>query len=100
MKKRNGMSSINKRALDTRIESLKNSTPRIPDYGAKPLRPGADEYTKYPSGTSNGGIAAKKESQKYTGDKLLGIATMHKSNAVPVTKDSDMAEATAKMRRG
>ena len=35
---------------------------------------------------SNG---SKKEFQKYTGDLIKGIATMHKSNAVPVTNDRD-----------
>jgi hypothetical protein len=36
----------------------------------------------------------------YTGDELLGIATMHKSNAVPVRKDSkDAAKEIASMRR-
>lgn len=39
----------------------------------------------------------KKENQ-YTGDKLLGIATMHKSNSVPVFKKED-AEDIARMRR-
>ena len=27
----------------------------------------------------------KRESQQYTGDFVIGIATLHKSNAVPVT---------------
>lgn len=36
---------------------------------------------------------------RYTGDKLMGIATMHKSNAVPVF-NSDQAVELAKMRRG
>lgn len=37
---------------------------------------------------------------QYTGDELLGIATMHKSNAVPVRKDSkDAAKEIASMRR-
>ena len=39
-----------------------------------------------------------KESPSYTGDKLLGIATMHKSNMVPVF-DSQSAEDISKMRR-
>ena len=43
---------------------------------------------------------AKKESNKYSGErKLLGIATMHKSNMVPVFSKDD-AEEIAKMRRG
>jgi hypothetical protein len=43
---------------------------------------------------------AKREPQVYNGKrKLLGIATMHKSNMVPVFSKDD-AEDIAKMRRG
>ena len=43
---------------------------------------------------------AKKEPQVYNGErKLLGIATLHKSNMVPVFSKDD-AEDIAKMRRG
>lgn len=42
---------------------------------------------------------AKVEAPRYTGDKLLGVALMHKSNYVPVFKQED-AVAIAKMRRG
>ena len=42
---------------------------------------------------------AKKEPQVYNGErKLLGIATMHKSNMVPVFSKDDVEEI-AKMRR-
>ena len=44
------------------------------------------------------GVAVKRESQKYTGTLIKGIATMHKSNAVPILNQED-AEAIAKMRR-
>lgn len=44
------------------------------------------------------GVATKKESPKYTGTLIKGIATMHKSNAVPILNQED-AEAVAKMRR-
>jgi len=44
------------------------------------------------------GVAVKKESQKYTGTLIKGIATMHKSNAVPILNQED-AEAISKMRR-
>lgn len=49
--------------------------------------------------TNRGEIAAKKESPVYTGDKLVGIGTLHKSNMVPVFNSSE-AEDIAKMRRG
>lgn len=65
-----------------------------------PLRPGSDDFRSIPSKQTTVCSTERKTTQYYSGDKLLGIATMHKSNAVPITKDSDMAIATAKMRRG
>jgi len=55
----------------------------------------------YPSGNGFGTASstAKKEPQKYTGTLIKGIATMHKSNAVPVI-DQKQAEEIARMRRG
>ena len=41
---------------------------------------------------------AKKESKQYTGDLITGIATMHKSNAVPVI-NQEQATEIANMRR-
>ena len=35
-------------------------------------------------------LLTKKESIKYTGDQLAGIGTLHKSNMVPVRKDSNI----------
>jgi len=35
----------------------------------------------------------------YTGDKIIGIGTMHKSNAVPIFSNQE-AEDISKMRRG
>ena len=52
--------------------------------------------TYKPSGSGMG----KKEPMKYTGDLIQGIATMHKSNAVPVMKGTDQAKDIARMRRG
>ena len=45
-----------------------------------------------------GGVCTKAPDKVYTGDKILGIGTMHKSNAVPIFSSED-AEAIAKMRR-
>lgn len=52
----------------------------------------------YPSLDSESGLGLKKESPQYTGDLLIGIATMHKSNAVPVLKQED-AEDLARMNQ-
>lgn len=53
------------------------------------------------NGTFNKGCSGgtKKESQKYTGDLIVGIATMHKSNAVPVMRGTNEAKEIAAMRR-
>jgi len=46
------------------------------------------------------GVCAKPDEKIYSGEmQLLGIATMHKSNMVPVFKKQD-AEDIARMRRG
>ena len=45
-----------------------------------------------------GGQCTKAEPLLYTGDKMLGVAQMHKSNAVPVFKQED-AIAISAMRR-
>jgi hypothetical protein len=47
-----------------------------------------------------GGVAPKAAAKKYSGEqKLLGIATMHKSNLVPVFS-KEAASEISKMRRG
>lgn len=56
------------------------------------------ESPKIPSGDIYDTFVASKKEMKYTGDKLMGIATMHKSNMVPVFKQED-AEEIARMRR-
>ena len=44
------------------------------------------------------GIATKVDAPIYTGTKIKGIGTMHKSNAVPVFSDEEAIEIS-KMRR-
>tara|TARA_B100000780_G_scaffold54930_1_gene34424 strand:- start:10833 stop:11156 length:324 start_codon:yes stop_codon:yes gene_type:complete len=47
----------------------------------------------YPSVESVGAINVSKPGKKiYTGDVVLGIATMHKSNAVPVISQQEAQE--------
>lgn len=55
---------------------------------------------KHPSKTTFGSSSscAKKDAPKYTGDLVKGVATMHKSNAVPVIDDEHMKDL-ANMRR-
>ena len=51
-----------------------------------------------PSRVTEGGSTAAV-TKVYTGDKIIGIATMHKSNAVPVFSDEEAVEIS-RMRRG
>ena len=63
------------------------------------LPPYRRETPYYPSLNSGLGNTAKKQANTYTGDAMIGVGQLHKSNAVPVFKQSD-AEDLAKMRRG
>ena len=59
------------------------------------------ETPQYPSFKSSSSVrhaTAKREAQRYTGTLVRGIATMHKSNAVPVISQEE-AEDISKMRR-
>lgn len=51
-----------------------------------------------PSLNTSGGVAVLAPAKVYTGTKVKGIATMHKSNAVPVFSD-EQAVDISKMRR-
>jgi hypothetical protein len=52
-----------------------------------------------PSLNSGVGTAVKADIPVYTGDKMIGIGVLHKSNAVPVFSDEEAVEIS-KMRRG
>lgn len=49
--------------------------------------------------TGHLGAISSKQIPKYTGTKMLGIGTLHKSNAVPVFSEKE-AHDIATMRRG
>ena len=51
-----------------------------------------------PSLNTGGGVATLAPAKVYTGTKVKGIATMHKSNAVPVFSDEEAVDIS-KMRR-
>lgn len=45
------------------------------------------------------GIAVKKDIPQYTGDAMIGIGQLHKSNGVPIFSKEDAVDIS-KMRRG
>ena len=56
------------------------------------------ESVRHPSLNTGLAVATKAPTKVYTGTKVMGIATMHKSNAVPVF-NSEEAVDISKMRR-
>lgn len=85
-----GLEAENKR----RNRALKAATYVPP----RPTHRGADQ-PRLPSLDTGGGVAAKPAPKVYTGDKIVGIAAMHKSNLVPVFNEQ-AAKDISKMRRG
>lgn len=70
---------------------------------AEPLKytmsaPPGRETKHIPSKGDLTGVATLPPAKVYTGDKVKGIGTMHKSNAVPIFSD-DEAKAISSMRR-
>lgn len=53
---------------------------------------------QHPSLDTGGGSATRAAPKVYTGTKIKGIGTMHKSNAVPIFSDEE-AHDIARMRR-
>jgi len=61
-----------------------------------PENRGVKHYPSIDTGIT--GAVNIKQPMQYTGDKIIGIGTMHKSNAVPVFND-EAAKDISKMRR-
>ena len=70
----------------------------VQKYAHKSAEPYRRETPHIPSHSSGVGTAVRAPDKVYTGDKIKGIGTMHKSNAVPVFSDEE-AIAISKMRR-
>ena len=94
------MKSFNRAALSSRTDRLLRDNPRKPDLtlANRALRPGADAFASIPSLDTMEGDTSRKDSPRYSGSAVLGIATTHKSNAVPVTS-REQAVDIANMRR-
>lgn len=75
-----------------KVGYVKNSDHRaeMPSYTVKRAIPCSDYV----------GNGFARTAKQYTGNELAGIGTLHKSNMVPVRKDSNDAKEIARMRRG
>ena len=58
-----------------------------------------DTGPRIESKPETGGIAARPADKVYTGENMLGISVLHKSNGIPVFRQEDAIDI-AKMRRG
>jgi len=63
-----------------------------------PKIPQGRDTTHIPSRDSGLGIGARKDTIMYTGDNIIGIGTLHKSNAVPIFNTQEAKDISA-MRR-
>ena len=70
-----------------------------PYASSKPYERHTEKYPSLQTSNTIPGACAKRENPKYTGDLIVGIATMHKSNAVPVMRGTEQAKEISSMRR-
>ncbi len=89
IKARHGVDDLARKS--TRALTSRNYVPPAPTHRC------ADE-PRLPSLATTWSQCSKPEVKIYTGDKITGISTMHKSNAVPVFS-KEAAIDIAKMRR-
>jgi hypothetical protein len=83
----------------TEIEDKKRKRALISEPLSYQLSAPPGRETKYyASHGDSSGVAALPPAKVYTGTKIKGIGTMHKSNAVPIFSDEE-AVAIANMRR-
>ena len=73
------------------------SAPSLSSYYSLKIPEGRNT-TAHIKSVDTGGNAVLKPAKVYTGTKVKGIATMHKSNAVPVFSDEEAIDIS-KMRR-
>lgn len=65
---------------------------------SKPFVRHTEEYRSLKTSDKIPGACSKREKNEYSGDYIIGIATMHKSNLVPVGRGDDPKEYST-MRR-
>ena len=104
--RRNNMHSLQWKEFDDYVAYTQGNTPkRKTTEKAKtyaPSKPYVRNTETYPSLKTSDvvpGACSKKETPKYTGDLIVGIGTMHKSNLVPIMRGTDQAKDLASMRR-
>ena len=104
--RRKNMHSLQWKEIEDYVAYTQGNTPkRKTTEKAKPYAP-AQTYVRntetYPSLQTSDvvpGACSKRETPQYTGDLIVGIGTMHKSNLVPIMRGTSQAKDIASMRR-
>lgn len=87
------------RARGCHPDQLKTVNKEFKEYEfTKPFSRTTETYPSLKTSDTITGSTAKTEPKQYTGDYITGLATMHKSNTVPVGRGCDPKEY-AQMRR-
>ena len=102
--RRNNMHSCQFDTLDDYVAYVQGKPTKrkkeFVDYApSKPYVRNTKSYPSFKTSDSIPGAAPRKEPNVYTGDLIVGIGTMHKSNAVPIMRGTNEAKDIAKMRR-
>lgn len=88
-----------RREYDKLFGSVKATKKEFVEYEApKPYVRDTAEYSSLKTSDVIPESCSKRAANEYTGDYIVGIATMHKSNLVPVGRGDDPKEY-AQMRR-
>jgi hypothetical protein len=101
-KKKRKLTVKQKQLIESWDNILKQYPPRVLTLQSKNLTLQSKVYRRetphYNSLNSKEYDTFKKDTQFYTGDKVKGIGTLHKSNAVPIFTDQEAIDQ-ANMRR-
>ena len=88
---------ILKRKYDVKPKTTVSVSDTYKSNRSTPPRGESVHYPSVSTGNSHGGTL--KPNPVYTGTKIIGIGTLHKSNAVPVFSEEE-AKDISRMRRG
>ena len=102
--RRKNMHSLQFKTLQNYVDYITGNMPKIKkefvEYApTKPYVSNTKEYRSLQTSDTIPGACARKEIPTYTGYLIVGIATMHKSNLVPVMRGTSQAKDIAQMRR-
>ncbi len=89
--RKSGLPELQLATFEDYIRYRRGEKPKAKYQGAKiKVDVYQESSTEYKTSNNIAGVGAKKKENFYTGErKLVGIATMHKSNMVPVFADED-----------